>query len=176
MTLPKWLEGDLRTDHAGETGAVWIYRGILSISRDPIVCNFAKRHLITEKRHLYDIEAILEPARRSWLLPLWRVAGFITGALPSMISAGWVFYTIEAVEIFVNAHYKAQIDRLKTIADLDQDLAAVHAILVACRMDEIAHCNEAYEAARERPGSLALLWCALVTCGSQFAVKCARWI
>ncbi|MDG2204840.1 MAG: dimethylsulfonioproprionate lyase family protein [Alphaproteobacteria bacterium] len=36
--------------------------------------------------------------------------------------------------------------------------------LVECRADEIA---------RKRPGSLTLLWCALVTYGSQIAVTCA---
>ena len=33
--LPAWLEAELRSDHAGETGAVLIYRGILAFSRDP---------------------------------------------------------------------------------------------------------------------------------------------
>ncbi len=31
---PRWLESDLRSDHAGETGAVWIYKGILSFAGD----------------------------------------------------------------------------------------------------------------------------------------------
>ena len=174
MTFPKWLEDDLRTDHAGETGAVWIYRGILSISSDPTVRDFASRHMKTEKRHLCNIENVLKPTSRSRLLPVWRVAGFITGVLPSLIGARWVFHTIEAVETFVNAHYEVQINRLETIANLDQDLAVVHAILVDCRADEIAHRDEAQKFARNRPGSFAILWCALVSYGSQVAVACAR--
>ena len=35
------LIGDLRSDHAGETGAVAIYLGILAVSRDPAVRQFA---------------------------------------------------------------------------------------------------------------------------------------
>lgn len=32
--LPASLVADLRSDHAGETGAVVIYRGILAVTRD----------------------------------------------------------------------------------------------------------------------------------------------
>ena len=151
-----------------------MYRGILSISSDPTVRNFASRHIRTEKRHLCKIEDVLKPTSRSRMLSVWRVAGFITGALPSLIGARWVFHTIEAVETFVDTHYEVQINRLETIADLDQDLAAVHAILVDCRADEIAHRDEAHEFARGRPGSFAMLWCALVSYGSRVAVACAR--
>ena len=31
--IPAWLRRDLRSDHAGESGAVEIYRGILAVSR-----------------------------------------------------------------------------------------------------------------------------------------------
>ncbi len=174
VAYPKWLEGCLRTDHAGETGAVWIYRGILSVSKDSTVRNFAERHLETETRHLREIEGLLEPERRSRLLPVWRVAGFMTGALPALISARSVFHTIEAVETFVDSHYESQIRRLSPIENLDQNLAAVRAILVDCRADEIDHRNEAHEIANERPGTPARLWCALVSRGSQIAVACAR--
>ena len=33
--MPAWLIGELRSDHAGETGAVMIYRGILAFCKDP---------------------------------------------------------------------------------------------------------------------------------------------
>ena len=174
VILPAWLEGDLRTDHAGETGAVWIYHGILSVSRNPIVREFAQRHLKTEKRHLYEIGSVLKRTRRSRLLPVWRIAGFITGAVPALIGSRWVFYTIEAVETFVDAHYELQIRRLEAIRNLDPDMAAVRTILEACRADEIAHRDEALQIATKRPGLLAQLWCALVSLGSRIAVACAR--
>ena len=34
MLIPKIIIPDLRTDHAGETGAVFIYKGILLVSKD----------------------------------------------------------------------------------------------------------------------------------------------
>jgi hypothetical protein len=42
------LIGDLRSDHAGETGGVIISRGILAGSRDPAVRAFASAHLAAE--------------------------------------------------------------------------------------------------------------------------------
>ena len=171
---PKWLYDDLRTDHAGETGAVWIYRGILFVSHDSAVRAFAKRHLETEASHLREIEAVLEPARRSRLLPLWRLAGFITGALPALIGPKSVFHTIEAVETFVDKHYAAQIQRLGPVESLDKDLAEVRALLVDCQTDEIAHRDEASCLASEAPGPLARIWRTMVARGSQIAVECAR--
>jgi ubiquinone biosynthesis monooxygenase Coq7 len=174
VTLPKWLGDDLRTDHAGETGAVWIYRGILSTSNDRSVRDFAERHLKTERRHLREIEGVLVPANRSRLLPVWRLAGFITGALPSLIGARWVFHTIEEVEAFVDAHYEAQIRRLDVIEAHDPLLAEIRAILEDCRADEIDHRDEAHALARRQPGWIARAWCFLVAYGSKIAVSCAR--
>ena len=74
-----WLERELRSDHAGETGAVWIYRGVIAARPELILRQFCLRHLETEKRHLEKMNMLLEPKSRSALLPLWRAAGFLTG-------------------------------------------------------------------------------------------------
>ena len=42
-----WLERELRSDHAGETGAVFIYRGIAAVARwrnSAELLGFAERH------------------------------------------------------------------------------------------------------------------------------------
>ena len=82
--MPRWLRAELRSDHAGEYGAVMIYRGILAISRDAQARQFAERHLVTEARHLKLMEEIVPPANRTRLLPLWHVMGWLTGALPAL--------------------------------------------------------------------------------------------
>ena len=173
-TIPDWLIRDLRSDHAGETGAVWIYQGILLVSSNRSVRDFAERHLISERRHLREIEALLPLAHRSRLLPIWRVAGFITGALPALAGARSVFHTVEAVEEFVDSHYAAQIQKLGPNGDSRQSLNVIRAILIDCRGDEIDHFNEARKLAISRPGPVGRLWCALVALGSQLAVACAR--
>ena len=57
---PQWLVADLRSDHAGETGAVWIYHGILSTTNEDAVKEFAQDHLATELHHLEEIEKLLD--------------------------------------------------------------------------------------------------------------------
>ena len=177
--LPARLVADLRTDHAGETGAVMIYRGILAATRDASVCRFARGHLTTEAEHLAAIEPWLAPCQRSRLLPLWRGAGWLTGALPALAGPRAVYATIEAVETFVDHHYTEQI---KSIDGLDSGrtqplLQALRALLHSCRADEIGHRDEA-AALFDRhasPPSLALrMWVWAVGAGSRVAVKIAR--
>ena len=59
MFIPNFIIPDLRTDHAGETGAVFIYKGILLVSKDKEIIEFAENHLLTETKHLELIEKIL---------------------------------------------------------------------------------------------------------------------
>ena len=103
------LKGFLRSDHAGEVGAVYIYKGILKIAKDPELVNFSKRHLATEESHLQKIEGVLLKKDRSKLVWLWKVAGFLLGFLPTLFGPKIVFATIEAVEAFVEEHYEEQV-------------------------------------------------------------------
>ena len=102
LAVPTDLIADLRSDHAGETGAVWIYHGVLAVSRDAGVREFARRHRETEQRHLDHMEDLLPARQRSRLLVPWRAAGFMTGALPALFGARAVYGTIAAVETFVD--------------------------------------------------------------------------
>ena len=108
---PRWLQQELRSDHAGEVGAVMIYRGVLASSRDSSVRQFAEAHLCTEQKHLKLMEDIVPAASRTRLLPVWRLMGWLTGALPALFGSRAVFATIEAVETFVDHHYEQQIVR-----------------------------------------------------------------
>ncbi len=168
------LRGELRSDHAGETGAVFIYRGILAVSRDDAVRAFAARHLATEQSHLDLMEAWLPAPERSRLLPAWRVAGWLTGAIPSLFGARAVFGTIEAVETFVDHHYAQQLDLIDALPP-DPVRAELREVLRSCQGDELEHRDEA--AALGGQGSrpaLLKLWCAIVGSGSATAVKLAR--
>ncbi|MEM8769930.1 MAG: demethoxyubiquinone hydroxylase family protein [Pseudomonadota bacterium] len=152
----------LRSDHAGEFGAVMIYRGILAVSRDATVLDFARHHLETEARHLAFFDNWLPPEHRSALLPIWRVAGWITGALPALFGPRWVYATIEAVETFVVEHYEAQL-AMNLPKALEQTIASFMA-------DEDDHRQEA---AGHRRGRLLRVWRATVGKGSALAVKAA---
>ncbi|HQT62565.1 MULTISPECIES: demethoxyubiquinone hydroxylase family protein [unclassified Acidiphilium] len=164
------LIGDLRSDHAGETGAVAIYRGILAISRDPAVRHFALAHLATEQEHLARLGALLPRGQRSILLPIWRVAGWLTGALPALVGPRAVYATIDAVETFVDHHYEEQVRKLPDHGPG----GALRALLVACQADEVEHRDQARAAAIAGPGRLTLGWQWLVGAGSALAVLAAR--
>ena len=164
------LTGDLRSDHAGETGAVAIYRGILAISRDPAVRHFALVHLATEQEHLARFGALLPRGQRSILLPVWRAAGWLTGALPALVGPRAVYATIDAVETFVDHHYEEQVRKLPDHGPG----GALRALLVACQADEVEHRDQARAAAIAGPGRLTLVWQWLVGAGSALAVLAAR--
>lgn len=174
--IPAPLVADLRSDHAGETGAVEIYRGILAVARDPALRAFASHHLATEQRHLDDISAVLPPARRSGLLRPWRWAGFATGALPALAGPRAVYATVHAVETFVDHHYQHQLDRIDALAATRPDprLAPLRALLHRCQQDECQHRDEALALQGVPAGWLLRAWCNLVGVGSGVAVQLAR--
>jgi ubiquinone biosynthesis monooxygenase Coq7 len=172
-TLPAWVLADLRTDHAGEVGAVCIYHGVLQFARDPGLRTFAEHHLATERKHLRLIAGWLPPAHHSRLLPLCRLAGFLTGALPSLFGPKAVYATIEAVETFVNHHYEEQVLALA----LQTDLSDLRQTLLDCQADEVAHRDEAAAARGPSQSNWVLrAWCAMVGAGSKVAVSLIRHI
>lgn len=168
-----YLERELRSDHAGETGAVYIYKGITSVAKyrkDIELINFAKHHGATEADHLQLIELVLEKKFRSRLLVPWRLAGWLTGALPALFGRKAVYATIAAVETFVEQHYQQQIDYLQKNGGHDELLK----LLMRCQADEIDHKNEARLKASASIPMVLKIWCSLVGAGSAGAVVLAR--
>jgi ubiquinone biosynthesis monooxygenase Coq7 len=171
--LPAEVFADLRTDHAGEVGAVFIYQGVLQFARDPMLRAFAEHHLVTEQKHLRLIAGWLPKSEYSRLLPLWKLAGFLTGALPALFGSKAVYATIEAVETFVNQHYEDQIRAL----DSQPELRDLRQTLLDCQADEVAHLDEAAAALGSTRHNLVLrAWCAMVGTGSKAAVSLIRHI
>lgn len=168
--LPAWLRRELRSDHAGETGAVWIYRGILQCSRDPVVRAFALEHLETEQRHLELFDQWLPDAMKSVLLPAWRLSGWLLGVVSTLGGRAGVFSTIEAVETFVVRHYQQQIDRLEQAGMHPQLTNALENFM----QDENHHREDAHLRQDKPPGPLARSWQAVVGWGSAAAVVAAR--
>lgn len=178
--IPDCLIGDLRSDHAGETGAVRIYQGILAASRDPEVRAFAERHIATEREHLELVSAVFPKRLHSRLLPIWNVAGFLTGWFPALLGKRAVFATIEAVETFVDHHYQEQVDKIDAMlasassTATARDLHSLRDLITYCQADEIHHRDEAAALAGADRSPLIRLWCWMVGAGSSSAVKLAR--
>ena len=183
--FPREVVRELRTDHAGETGAVMIYRGVLAVARDPELRAFAAHHLDTEQQHLGLIEAVVPPRDRSALLPLWRLSGWLTGAVPACFGPRAVYATIQTVETFVDRHYAAQIEQIDALAprapgtaagDHAARLQSLRDLLSRCQADEIAHRDDAGSRWDNRPGALLRIWLWLVSRGSTNAVRVCRQI
>ena len=164
---------ELRSDHAGETGAVYIYRGISAVARwrkDAELLAFAHAHSDTEAEHLRLVEEWLPPALRSRLLLPWRMAGWLTGALPALFGRRAVYGTIAAVETFVDVHYQQQIEHLQVHGGPEGLLP----LLLRCQADEQHHRDEAAALAGPHTPWLLRLWCVVVGSGSAAAVVLAR--
>jgi len=173
LQLDKHLERELRSDHAGETGAVFIYHGITAVARwrgDAELLAFAQQHGRTEAEHLRLVELWLPPEKRSRLLGPWRLAGWLTGALPALAGRRAVYATIAAVETFVDQHYQQQIDHLQGHPGPEGLLP----LLVQCQADERHHRDEAAALAGPRTPWVLRAWCAVVGAGSAGAVVLAR--
>lgn len=164
------LIGDIRSDHAGETGAVMIYRGILAGTRDPEIRHFAETHLATEQGHLDLLGDLLPRSQHSALLPIWRVAGWLTGFLPALAGSRATYATIDAVETFVDHHYEEQIQKLPQSGPS----SLLRDALLVCQADEVAHRDEARFMQTARTGVLLKAWMWAVGAGSKAAVSAAR--
>ncbi len=160
----------LRVDHAGELGAVHIYRGQRAVlGAAPGHGNLAavladmETH---EARHLERMEALVRErqVRPTLLAPLWRAAGFALGAGTALIGPRAAHACTEAVESVIEGHYAAQIAE---IGPREPELAAE---LSAFREEELAHQREAVEGgALEGPLSGTLR--AVIRAGCRAAIK-----
>ena len=169
------IRAELRASHAGETGAVWIYRGILLVNRfkrDSDIDMFAKHHLATEKDHLIQFENLIHRFRGSALLFIWIFAGFMMGAFSMLLGKNWVYYTIYQVESFVDVHYRQQINALSKLEFLDK--TNIIKMMEACNADEQAHRDEALKEMKSQPHFMMRIWGKLVGTGSHCAVVVAR--
>ncbi len=169
--IPEFLIPFFRTNHAGETGAVFIYKGILKVSKDHDIVSFSKKHLITESEHLMIIEGLLPKKHYSKLINLWKFMGFITGYLPSLLGKNFIYATIFAVESFVEKHYQHQIYLLSDKEEYQELTNLIKKLM----HDEIDHKKEAYE--KLQKFNLAhKIWGKLVGFGSMSAVMISKYL
>lgn len=166
-SLPPSSQRDLRSDHAGEAGAVMIYRGILKLTKDPEIAEFAKNHLETEEKHLLLFESWMPKTHQSKLIFLWKVSGFLTGAIAGLGSKYFTYLTIQTIETFVIAHYQRQIT--SGPPELSQMLRAL-------QLDETKHRKEAEALLNKAPNLMERFWRYAVEQGSRGAVSMARLI
>lgn len=166
-----WLDRELSSDIAGETGAVFIYRGAkaaLRHSDDKEALAFVTEHQRAEEKHLSYLEQVVRVHTR--LLPVWRVLGWTLGFAPTFVGGPPALYaTVFHVESFVEQHYKSQIAQLN---DPHPDVQAVKGLLERCCADEVHHKDEALARFSNNLGYE--MWGWVVRTGSALAAECAR--
>jgi len=186
--FPQSIRRDLRTDHAGEFGAVQIYRGALAAARlrerlglsteGGRVIEFAQHHMETEQQHLDIMLQLVPPSDRTKLLPLWRLMANSLGFFPTLLGPRQLYWTIVAVETFVEQHYLDQIEKLQA----ERILPDLSALLIRLKEEEVEHRDEAAAALFGRkdapeaanPSGVAKAWMLLVEAGSKAAVAASK--
>jgi 3-demethoxyubiquinol 3-hydroxylase len=160
----------LRVDHAGELGAVHIYRGQRAVlnaapHKDRIAYQLQEMES-QEAEHLAAFDSLLNrhKVRPTLLAPVWRAAGFALGVGTALMGERAAHACTEAVETVIEEHYAGQVEELKS---RDPALAET---LSRFRDEELAHREVAIEeGAREAPGYGLLA--AVIRAGCRAAIK-----
>jgi ubiquinone biosynthesis monooxygenase Coq7 len=146
----------LRVDHAGELGAVAIYRGQQAVfeagGRAQITGELAEMQS-HEAVHLAAFDKLLNDhkVRPTVLTPFWRMAGFALGAGTALLGEKAAHACTEAVETVIEGHYADQ------IAELEHRDPALAKQLSTFRDEELAHRDHAVaNGARDAPGYAVL--------------------
>lgn len=160
----------LRVDHAGELGAVAIYRGQRAVlnraaGRDRIAWQLQEMEA-QEAQHLAAFDALLTErrVRPTLMAPVWRTAGFAVGAITALIGERAVHACTEAVEGVIEKHYAGQIE------EISRDEPALAADLARFRAEELIHRDTALaEGARQAPAYPLLS--AVIRAGCRAAIR-----
>ena len=169
LQIPAILLPHFRTNHAGEMGAVFIYKGILFWSKHRDIVKFSREHLSTELNHLKKIEQIIPNKEKSKLIFLWKIMGFLTGFIPSLLGKDFIYATIYNVESFVESHYQEQINMLSN----KQEYKKISDFIRELMHDEIKHKEEAHANSREF-NLFHKAWGKIVKIGSKTAVSISK--
>ncbi len=141
MTLSRnRREEMLRVDHAGEYGAVAIYRGQLAVferqqGRERITGQL-KEMAGQEQEHLDAFDKLLNAGnvRPTAFSPVWNAAGFALGAATAMLGEKAAHACTEAVETVIEEHYGDQVAELEAAGETE-----LAARMTKLRDEEIAH-------------------------------------
>lgn len=168
--LPRQLERMIRVDHAGEYGAVQIYRGQQAVfgaipGKAPVAALVADMEA-GEQHHLATFDRLIEErgVRPTALAPLWRAAGFGLGAVTALMGEKAAHACTAAVEEVIEQHYAEQ---SAALTGHDPELKA-H--IDQFREDEIGHRDTAIaEGAKSAPGYA--LMSAVIKAGCRLAIR-----
>lgn len=161
----------LRVDHAGEYGAVAIYKGQLAVferqhGKERIVGQL-KEMAAQEQEHLDAFDRMLSAGsvRPTAMSPVWNAAGFALGVGTALLGEKAAHACTEAVETVIEEHYGDQVAELREAGD-DQ-LAET---MAKFQEEEVSHKElAASEGASEAPAYPLLS--AIIRTGCRLAIR-----
>jgi ubiquinone biosynthesis monooxygenase Coq7 len=160
----------LRVDHAGEYGAVQIYKGQRAVfgalPGKRRTAELIEEMEAGEAAHLEAFDQLLaeREVRPTILAPVWNAAGFALGAATALMGERAAMACTETVEDVIEQHYRAQME------ELEASEPALAARIGAFRDDELRHKATAEnEGAREAIGYPALR--AFIQAGCRLAIR-----
>jgi ubiquinone biosynthesis monooxygenase Coq7 len=161
----------LRVDHAGEYGAVAIYKGQLAVferqhGKERIVGQL-KEMAAQEQEHLDAFDRMLSAGsvRPTAMSPVWNAAGFALGVGTALLGEKAAHACTEAVETVIEEHYGDQVAELREAGD-DQ-LAET---MAKFQEEEVSHKElAASEGASEAPAYPLLS--AVIRTGCRLAIR-----
>ena len=160
------VEHVLRVNHAGERGAICIYRGQIAISRwrAPDCVSALTDMLAHEHAHFRTFDLLLRQRgiRHCHALALWALGGWSLGLLTALLGTRAIWVCTAAIESTVNAHLEHQLAFIEADPEV---LAAVQSI----QADERAHEAHAARHGGKPSGAYAVLWY-MVTGATSFAI------
>jgi ubiquinone biosynthesis monooxygenase Coq7 len=131
----------VKVNHAGEYGAIRIYRAQAWLARRlyPDISAFLEQTLAHEIRHCAMFrEAMPERgARPCRVMPLWGSGGLVLGILTSLLGRQGIWICTAAVESAVHRHLE---DQVRFLRDRDESLRS---LVLSIQGEEIAHLQHA---------------------------------
>ncbi|MDQ0475037.1 demethoxyubiquinone hydroxylase family protein [Labrys wisconsinensis] len=139
----------VRVNHAGEFGAIRIYSAQILVSGWfwPDCLPLLAEMLADERRHCAQFRDAM-PARNSRpcrVMRFWSLGGWLLGFFTALLGRQGIWACTAAVEATVHRHLD---DQLHFLGDRD---AALHAVILSIREEELAHLHHA-EARLHAPG------------------------
>ena len=163
----------LRVDHAGEYGAVAIYRGQQAVfGRSPATKDMAAQIAemeAEEQKHLtaFDEMLVERAVRPTALAPVWQAAGYGLGVVTALMGEKAAHACTEAVETVIEQHYAEQIEATK------ESDPALSAVFTEFREDELHHKHIAVDGgARDAAGYGVLS--RVITAGCKAAIEITK--
>jgi len=135
----------LRVNHAGEYGAVRIYKAQLKGLRGNA---HIQEMLEQEKQHLQRFNHLMveHNVRPTVLQPVWHLAAYALGRVTAAMGEKAVHACTIAVETVIDDHYQKQLNDLDEIishqdygTDVDEKTLKIQETISACHRDELAH-------------------------------------